>query len=169
MHDRHRLKLRKSAFYNCYEFRPESGANQPGLTVDFFLAPINLVLIAVAIGSGLLLIWPALAKGGAGGAISTTQAVIMMNQQHAVLVDVRPIDLFNAGHIAQARSLPATDLAQKATSLPKNKPLIIICELGKSAVKAAAELKKLGFADVSVLDGGLKAWGEAGLPITAKK
>lgn len=158
-----------SAFYNCYELCPESGANQPGLTVDFFLAPTNLVLIAVALGSGLLLAWPALAKGGAGGAISTTQAVLMMNQQHAVLVDVRPLELFNNGHIAQARSLPASDLPLKANSLPKNKPLIIVCDLGKSAVSAAAALKKLGFAEVSVLEGGLKAWGEAGLPITAKK
>ena len=137
--------------------------------MDFFLAPINLLLVAVALGSGLLLAWPLLATGKTGGAISTTQAVVMMNQQHAVLVDVRTPELFNAGHIAQARNVPAKDLAQKANSLPKNKPLILVCELGKSALSAALELKKLGFTEVSILDGGVKAWGEAGLPITAKK
>jgi len=137
--------------------------------VDFFLQQQNLLLIAVAIGSGLLLAWPSLKKGRAGGAVSTAQAVQMMNQQHAVLIDVRTADLFNAGHIPQARNVPAADIEQKASHLPKNKPLIVVCELGRSAASAAAQLKKLGFTEVSVLEGGVKAWNEAGLPVTGKK
>jgi rhodanese-related sulfurtransferase len=137
--------------------------------VDFFLAQQNLLLIAVALGSGLMLAWPAIQKNRAGAAISTSQAVTLMNQQHAVLIDIRPNDQFVAGHIPQARNLPAKDIPQKVNSLPKNKPLIVVCDVGRSASVAAAQLRKLGFTDVSVLEGGLKAWNDAGLPVIAKK
>jgi rhodanese-related sulfurtransferase len=137
--------------------------------VDFFSNQNNLLLIAVALGSGLALSWPMILRSRAGAAISSTQAVQMMNHQHAVLVDVRPSEAFNAGHVPQARNVPLADLEKKAAALPKNKPIIVICDVGRSAIGAATRLRAVGFTEVVTLDGGLKAWMTAGLPVTANK
>lgn len=137
--------------------------------MDFFSNQNNLLLIAVALGSGLALSWPMIQRSRAGAAISSTQAVQMMNHQHAVLVDVRPSEAFNAGHVPQARNVPLGDFEKKAAALPKNKPIILICDVGRSAIGAATRLRKLGFTEVVTLDGGLKAWMTAGLPVTANK
>lgn len=137
--------------------------------MDFFSNQNNLLLIAVALGSGLALSWPMILRSRAGAAISSTQAVQMMNHQHAVLIDVRPSEAFNAGHVPQARNVPLADLEKKAAALPKNKPIIVICDIGRSAIGAATRLRAVGFTEVVTLDGGLKAWMTAGLPVTANK
>ena len=69
--------------------------------------------------------------------MSTSEAIQMVNQRQAVWVDVRPAEQFQAGHIAQARSVPAADLEQKAGNLPKNKPLIVVCDNGRDSARAA--------------------------------
>lgn len=137
--------------------------------MDFLLQQNNLFILAVAVISGAMLAWPAIAKGRAGGGLSTEDAVRMINQKQAVLVDVRPAEAYQAGHIAQARSLPLADIEQKAASLPKNKPLVIVCDTGRDSGKAVAKLKAQGHTDVHVLDGGQQAWIKAGLPTTGRK
>ncbi|KCV64589.1 rhodanese-like protein [Bordetella bronchiseptica 99-R-0433] len=128
----------------------------------------NVFIVAVAVVSGIMLMMPALRKGRAGAAVGTSEAIQMVNQRQAVWVDVRPAEQFQAGHIAQARSLPAADLEKKAGALPKNKPLIVVCEQGRDAARIAARLRSQGFAEVSVLEGGMRAWFAAGLPVTQK-
>ncbi|SAI67389.1 sulfurtransferase [Bordetella ansorpii] len=136
--------------------------------LQFLLEKNNIFIVAVAVVSGVMLAVPALRRGRAGGGISTAEAIQMVNQRHAVWVDVRPTEQFQAGHIAQARSLPATDLEQKAGNLPKNKPLILVCEQGRDAPRMVSRLKAQGYTDVAVLDGGMKTWFAASLPVTQK-
>ncbi len=137
--------------------------------MEFFVDPGNLLLIVVAIGSGLMLAWPMIQRSRAGSALSPTETVQMMNHQHAVLVDIRDADAYNAGHIPQARHIPVADFDKKAASLPKNKPVILVCDLGRSAVGAAKKLRELGLTEVTTLDGGMRAWSAAGLPVTGNK
>lgn len=137
--------------------------------MEFFTDPGNLLLIAVAIGSGLMLAWPMIQRGNGSGAVSPSTAVQMMNHQHAVLVDIRQADAYQAGHIPQARNIPTAEFDKKAASLPKNKPIILVCDLGRSAFGAAKQLRALGLTEVTVLEGGMRAWSTAGLPVTANK
>lgn len=136
--------------------------------MDFFLSQNNLLLIGVALVSGLALAWPMIQSKRAGASITCTQAVQMMNHQHAILIDIRPSESFSAGHIPQARSIPASEIEKKAANLPKNKPLIVVCDFGRTAGSAAVRLRALGFTEVSVLGGGMRAWSMAGLPLTTK-
>jgi len=137
--------------------------------VDFLTSNNNLFILAIAAVSGLMLIWPTINRSRSGNAVNSTQAVQMINQRHAIVIDVRPADQFAAGHIAQARNIPLDELEQKAAALPKNKPLIIVCDMGRHAGRAAAKFKSLGHADVAMLEGGLRAWTQGGLPLTRKK
>jgi rhodanese-related sulfurtransferase len=135
--------------------------------LHFLLSQNNIFIVAVAVISGAMLAFPTLRKGGNSG-ISTAAAIQMVNQRQAVWVDVRPTEQFQAGHIAQARSLPTADIEKKAASLPKNKPLVVVCDQGRESGKAAALLRAQGFAEVVALDGGMRAWSQAGLPVTQK-
>ena len=125
----------------------------------------NWLLILAACVSGAMLLWPTVAKGGSG-AVSTTDAVRLINQEKAVLIDVREPDEFAASHAAGARNVPLSAL-DGAKGLPSNKavPLVVMCATGARASRAAAQLRKAGYASVHALAGGTAAWREASLPI----
>ncbi|CAB3669710.1 rhodanese-like domain-containing protein [Achromobacter piechaudii] len=136
--------------------------------LQFLLDKNNVFIVGVAVVSGVMLAIPALRRGRSGSAVSTGEAIQMVNQRNAVWVDVRPVEQFQAGHIAQARNVPVADLEQKAASLPKNKPLILVCDNGRDSARAAAKLRAQGLADVVPLEGGMRAWSAASLPVTQK-
>lgn len=127
----------------------------------------NSWLIALAFGSGLMLIWPVLTKGG-GTRLTVPQATLLINQKKAVLVDIREDDFVNnAGMVPNAKRVAIKELKDKANTLAKTKdtPLIVLCQTGARSGAAATVLKAAGYTEVFVLDGGLNAWKEAGMPV----
>ncbi|WMJ74164.1 metalloregulator ArsR/SmtB family transcription factor [Cytophagaceae bacterium ABcell3] len=50
-----------------------------------------------------------------------------MENQNVVVIDVRPTEEFNSGHISQAISIPIDQLAKRLNELPKNKEIIAYC------------------------------------------
>lgn len=126
----------------------------------------NWYLIAVAFISGGLLAWPMVRRGSQAGAISTAQAVQLINRERAVLIDVSEPAEFAAGHAVGAKSVPFGSL-ESSTALPKNKslPLVVICPTGSRASRAVGLLRKLGFENARMLAGGFAAWREANLPV----
>jgi len=42
---------------------------------------------------------------------------------------------------------------------------VLVCDTGSHSRKALAEVKKLGFEEVGVLEGGVQAWKVAALPL----
>lgn len=125
----------------------------------------NWFLVASALISGGMLLWPLIQRGAAGG-INTTEAVTLINRQKGVLIDVREPAEYAAGHAGGARSVPLSKL-DGAADLPKNKslPLVVLCATGARSARAVAMLKKQGYENVRSLNGGLRAWREANLPV----
>lgn len=132
--------------------------------MNFFVE--NWYLIVLALISGAMLIVPAL-QGGAGGGLSTAEAVQLINHERAVVIDVCGVAEFAAGHVGGAKNVPLGDLESRLTAVVKNKtlPLVMVCARGSRAKSAVAIAQKLGYAKAQVLAGGLKAWKDAGLPI----
>lgn len=126
----------------------------------------NWSLFLIALVSGGMLMWPVLSKGGGGG-LSPTDAVMLMNREKAVVVDVCEAAEFAAGHVAGAKSIPLADLESKLGSAIKNKatPVILVCASGMRSRRAVATATKLGFERAQSLTGGMRAWREAGLPV----
>jgi rhodanese-related sulfurtransferase len=133
--------------------------------LHFLLEGYNWVLALAALTSGALLLWPMLARQGAG-AVGTSEAVRLINREKAVLIDVSEPEEFAQGHAAGARNVPLNAL-QGAKELPSNKqlPLVLMCSTGARAARAAGVLRKLGHERAISLAGGLKAWREANLPL----
>jgi len=128
----------------------------------------NILLIAVAVISGVMLVLPALRRGGGGGrAVDTLQATQRINREDALVVDVRDAAEVAQGKILGARAVPLAQLAERAPQLRKNKekPIIVYCGRGNQSQQAAAILRKHGYANVFNLSGGFAAWQQAGLPI----
>jgi rhodanese-related sulfurtransferase len=126
----------------------------------------NWILILVAFASGAMLVWPMVSKGGIGASVSTADAVRLINQEKAVLIDVREPAEFASGHAAGARNVPLASL-DGAKGLPSNKsvPLVVVCASGARSSRAVAQLRKAGYEKVHSLTGGTSAWREASLPI----
>ncbi|MFC5521179.1 rhodanese-like domain-containing protein [Polaromonas jejuensis] len=127
----------------------------------------NWMLIAIALASGGMLVWPMISSGLNAGALSASGAVQLINREKAVVVDVREADEYAAGHVSGAKHLPLSELEAKLPGLVKNKalPLILVCASGARASRAVAIAQKLGYAQAQSLGGGLKAWKDANLPV----
>lgn len=123
----------------------------------------NIIWIALALASGTALFLP-MFKGRGGNTVSPTEAVILINRQHAAIVDVREPSEFEAGHIPEARHIPLEQLSERIGELGrfKSKPVVVVCENGIRSGKAVATLRKEGFEQAFNLAGGLKAWRDAG-------
>ncbi|TCP09022.1 rhodanese-like domain-containing protein [Caldimonas thermodepolymerans] len=126
----------------------------------------NWFLILVAFVSGGMLVWPLVTRGTRAGAVSTAQAVLLINREKAVVVDVSEPAEYAAGHVAGARNIPFGSL-EGARELPSNKslPIIVVCPTGARASRAAATLRNSGYEKAVPLAGGTAAWREANLPI----
>lgn len=133
--------------------------------MSFFID--NWVLIAAAFVSGAMLVWPAVKAGGRAGTLGVNDAVLLMNREKAVVVDVCEANEFAAGHIIGAKHVPLGELEAKLTATVKNKanPVIFVCASGARSNRAVAVAKKLGYENAQSLSGGMGAWREANLPI----
>ena len=131
--------------------------------MNFFLE--NWTLIAAALVSGGLLVWPKI-TGAAAGGVSTAEAVRLMNQEKAVVIDVCEPAEYAAGHVQGARSIPLATVGG-SKDLPSNKalPLIVVCASGMRSQRAVSTLRKAGYEKAQSLQGGLKAWRDANLPV----
>jgi rhodanese-related sulfurtransferase len=126
----------------------------------------NWTLILVALASGGLLAWPIL-KGAAGGSLTPTGAVQLINREKAVVIDVCEANEFSAAHVSGAKNIPLGQLAEKLGGVVKNKelPLIFVCQTGRRSSNAAGVAKGMGYLNAQSLGGGLTAWQAANLPV----
>ena len=89
------------------------------------------------------------------------------NSRDLVILDLREREAFQAGHIPGAKHLPRGQLELRVNAeLPDPTVRIVTsCEFGKISTLAAATLRELGYGRVAALDGGVKAWRDAGYPM----
>jgi rhodanese-related sulfurtransferase len=91
----------------------------------------------------------------------------LRTSQPAAVIFVDTSQDFARGHVPGARWVPRGWLELWIGDIvpSKDTPLTITCLDGRSSVLAAATLKELGYQHTSVLDGGMVAWQQAGLPV----
>ena len=135
--------------------------------LQFFQKGYNGLLLATAVVSGAMLLWPLVRRSTGGPWVNTARATELINREDALLLDVRDPGEYGAGHILGARNLPVSRIDEGGAELAKRKdrPLIVYCEGSDRSSKAAAALRRQGFTRVVKLSGGLGAWQQAGLPV----
>lgn len=98
--------------------------------------------------------------------LSPQDAVVLINKQDALVLDVRDESEFKSGHIVNARNIPVALLETQLNELEssRERPLLIVCKTGQRSARASSLLKKQGFTNVFKLGGGMLAWQGASLP-----
>ena len=91
----------------------------------------------------------------------------LVNRDNALVVDLRPIGDFEKGHIPGSKNVQMSQFDPEARHLAaaKSLPVVLVCKAGQVAGGAARRLRKAGFERVYVLDGGIGAWQQDGLPL----
>lgn len=119
--------------------------------------------------------------GGLAGALADASGVLRLSpaevdrrarrqaSEPVVLVDVRSEDTYLAGHIAFSCSRPGGQLIQCTDEVLSVEavPVILVDDGNGRAAMAAYWLRRMGFAEVALLDGGIPAWRVAGLPLAS--
>ncbi len=92
---------------------------------------------------------------------------LSMNQQGALLLDVREPDEYKSIHAPNALLIPLGQLGARMQELSeyKDKPIVVMCRSGRRSANAVAILQKAGFSQVSNIKGGITAWANDGLDV----
>ena len=72
---------------------------------------------------------------------------------------------WQAGHIRGAYHIPLGELPRKASSVPREQPVIVHCQGGARSAIAASLLQAKGLPDVLDLSARFNEWRVAGLPV----
>ncbi len=109
-------------------------------------------------------------RSRASKSVGPQQAVMMINRQGAVVLDVRDRKDFDTGHIVDAINIPLAKLGQRMTELDKhkNKPVVVVCKMGQHSGEACKTLQQAGFDQVVRLGGGVAEWKAQSLPLVQK-
>jgi len=91
----------------------------------------------------------------------------LVNRENALVVDLRPQTDFAKGHIPGSKNVQMSQFDPESKQLAPAKalPVVLVCKTGSTASDAAKRLKKAGFENVYVLDGGIGGWLQADLPL----
>lgn len=138
------------------------------LVVFIHLHPLLFVALGVVV---LLIIANELHGRLSGGPrLGTAEAVRLINDRDAVLLDVRQPAEFKKGHLMGAINVPVAKLGERGRELDKYKsrPLIVYCGMGGTSPEAAKALRAQGFTEVYALRGGINGWMTSNLPVTVK-
>jgi rhodanese-related sulfurtransferase len=103
-----------------------------------------------------------------GSSIEVSELAARISSNAApIVLDVRTPDEFAAGHIPGAINVPHTELVERLPELelPVDVEIVVHCERGGRAEAAEAILRQAGYAQVRDLDGHMKTWRAAGLPL----
>lgn len=90
-----------------------------------------------------------------------------MNQQGALLLDVRQPEEYSAVHAPNAKLIPLGDLPSRLPEIAdyKDKPIAVICRSGRRSAKAVEMLREAGYSNVSNVAGGMNGWESDGLEV----
>jgi rhodanese-related sulfurtransferase len=80
------------------------------------------------------------------------------------LLDVRELDEWQAGHVAEAVHIPMGELNARVAEIPRDQPIIAICRSGNRSGVVTNALNRAGFTAHN-LEGGMFAWAAEGLPV----
>lgn len=123
--------------------------------LNFFKSSVALIALSLSL--------TACAKSPS---VDVAQGAAMQNQG-ALMIDVREPSEYAAGHAPGTQLIPLGQLERRLQELAahKDKPVVLICRSGNRSGQAQEILAKAGFTKAINVEGGMNAWAKAGLPV----
>ena len=105
-----------------------------------------------------------------GKKIEPNELTTLINKENAILVDLRPKEDYDAGHIMSALNYPHQDFENQMHELDryKERPIILVCDMGRNSANIGEKLKKADFKNTFRLNGGMMTWTQENLPVVQK-
>ena len=102
-------------------------------------------------------------------ALGELKSHVDSERDELTILDVRERDAFEESHIPRAQLLPRGQLELRVNQELKDptRRILVYCEFGRISTLATATLRQMGFQGAVALDGGFKAWREAGYAVEA--
>jgi rhodanese-related sulfurtransferase len=136
--------------------------------MSFSFVQNNWMLILVLVLSGAMLVWPLFQRRFSPMKdVGTADATRLINREDALLLDVRETQEYEGGRLPNAVHIPLSQLGSRSGELGKHvhRPVIAYCMSGNRSRGAGNPLARAGFKQVYNLQGGYRAWKDAGLPV----
>ena len=133
----------------------EYAAHHPWLALGF-------VLVAA-----LVVVYELRSRSETQVSVSPQDLIRLMNQG-ALVLDLRPQEQFQVGHLAGARQMSGEQILKAADTLKKHKEKLVVVydDTGSLAAAAVRQLTAQGFTKAFALRGGLTAWRADNLPLS---
>lgn len=138
--------------------------------LDFFTSNTLLVMMWLGLAIAVIAL-SVIAKLSKVKIIPAQQAVLLINKQDAVVIDVRGAEEFRKGHIVDAVNVPASQIkANDLNAIKKyqQKPIVLVCETGMTTNSIGRILTKADFKDVYMIRGGMADWRTQNLPVSKR-
>lgn len=154
------VKARRSGKYTFYSLADDSTREFFATFVEYgakHLDEISMALQAVSKS-------PSRSK-----TIETEDLLRLLQDDDIVLVDVRPKEEFDQGHVANAVSIPLDEIEEHLPKLSKQKPIVVYCR-GKLCILAdeAVELFIKNGYQATRTEDGMTEWHHKGMPVAVK-
>ena len=102
--------------------------------------------------------------------ISPADAMRMLQQRDdIVFLDVRTPEERSRGYIPGSQLVSFNDVAMGKLTIPKDKPILLVCAVGGRSYFAGQMLSTKGYKEIYNLGGGVKKWYQSGLPLAHDK
>jgi rhodanese-related sulfurtransferase len=122
--------------------------------------PLSLILVGVVVVGvivvGMLIFRPA-PPPSAGVVISVDQ-VAEKYKQGVFILDVRTPEEWAEAHIPGSTLIPLDELEARASEVPTDQEIVVICRSGNRSMQGQDILVKLGYQNVSSMTGGIQEW-----------
>jgi rhodanese-related sulfurtransferase len=106
---------------------------------------------------------PALAQGS--GAVTLDAMQTALKSHSAVVFDIREPQEHAAGVAAGTHLLPMSQIGQRMNEIPKDQPVLLICNTQNRSSRVAEALRQRGWTQVQYVNGGMSTWAQRGLPM----
>ena len=133
------------------------------------LAMIGLDRVEGYFGPEVLGAWERTGKLATTPQIHAAELASRVAKGEVTVIDVRNASEWEAAHIPDALHVPLATLAERVAEIPRNRPVVVHCQLGARSAIAASVLRAHGVERVVNLTGGLAEWEDAGLPVAPER
>lgn len=134
--------------------------------MDFFIfISEQYVLVGVLLILIYVFVWNEKRKGGK--TLNTHEMTRLINNDEAVIVDVRDAAEFKSGHITNAINIPFNRINERWEELVphKEKTIVLVDKMGQHTGSVGSILRNKEF-NVGRLGGGMTEWQNQSLPVT---
>ena len=135
--------------------------------IEFFQE--NLLYFGLLLTLVLMLAFD-IQKNSLGGTkkVFPSKIPFLQKEQELFILDVSPKKSFEIGHILGAINIPANKFSaeEKTFNVKNDQTVLVVDQNGMHAGGVAKKIKKAGFTNVLILDGGITAWQKENFPLT---